>query len=173
MSRFRRFGVALLSAGVLGLVPVVAAAAGTDTVAGVEINANPATFIGSATGSFPGQWKAVILHGELSSTTPAAIYGGSFCLGTLSLSWTGITCSGSVASGSLDNGGTITFTGASSSDACPAQTYYAISDTLTITAGVTGSARGEVRATLTHYNANVWGTCITFAASVEGTVTFS
>ena len=81
MHRVRLLAALLATAGVSWLLPAPAAAATTYTLAGVEINPSPATFVGALVGQF-GTWQATVLHNPLSYTGTTVITGGSFTITT-------------------------------------------------------------------------------------------
>jgi hypothetical protein len=144
-----------LTAVVLTAGSVFAAPSYKDTVVGVEIaaTATQGTFVGSAGGGLPGSWEAVVDHTPLNPS--ATITGGSFVLQTRN----GGRIDGAFAPGgavSLLSGGT----------GCSNQTY-AVRDELTITTGGTGT----FAVLLTHYRTTLFGACVTYGASVEGSLT--
>lgn len=164
MNRTRSISIALGLALALGF-PATAAASTTITyaIAGVETAATETsgTFAGVAVASDDyGTWLATIDHARLSTSSPwtTSITGGPFRYDGVVRDITGTF-----------TGGTLTqktgFRG------CMTQTFD-VSGTMTLTAPSSG--RGEFTATLTHYRKWVpGGGCVTFAASVSGTVTFT
>lgn len=133
----------------------------TDNVAGVEIaaTATQGTFVGTASGGLPGSWEAVVDHAGLPTTVGAStgISGGSFDF---------TPYRGPRIDGTFNSGGTITMTSAGAD--CTNQTY-AVGDGLTLARGGTGS----FAVTLTHYRTVLFGQCVTYGASVQGTLTLS
>ena len=81
MHRVRLLAALLAITGVSWLLPAPAAASTTYTLAGVEVNPSPATFVGSLVGQF-GTWKATVLHDPLSYTGTTLITGGAFTITT-------------------------------------------------------------------------------------------
>lgn len=166
----RKLVVALAFALILSTVPQIALAADpityTDAVFGRELFATPTlgVFAGTATGllpgSLPGSWSAYIWHTPLSTSAPATITGGSFSLAT--------TISGSAATvrGTFSKG-TVTQTTVDAT--CTNQTYDVLGTLAQVGVGG-GTGTGTFSATLTHYRARVWGFCVTYKATVVGTV---
>lgn len=159
---------ALLAATAVAALPLVAAASATymDTVAGPEIFATSTQgkFVGQASGALPGFWYANVVHTALSGGS-ATITGGTFSLAT-ALSSQPAVVTGAFSGGSVRQTGG--FTG------CANQTY-AVSGNL-IQVGPAGGAHnssGIFLATLTHYRTQFFGTCVTYAASVAGTVSLT
>jgi hypothetical protein len=161
--------LALLPALLLvGLAPhsVLAATAYTENVEGVEIaaTATQGQFVGVAGGQLTGLWRIVVDHQPLSGTTPAAITGGSLDLATV-LNGSPVTVTAGFATGSV--------TQSSGFIGCTNQ-QYAVSGSLN-SVGVqgAGTGTGTFNVILTHYQARIFGRCITYSASVAGTVTLS
>lgn len=139
-----------------------------DTISGFEyaFTSTEGRFAGSASGDLPGYWNADVRHTPLcpSCTPTATITGGSFSLAT--------TRNGTfaVASGTFV-GGTVQVTNAGSN--CTNQTF-AVNGIL---GGVgwwsAGSGTGTFSATLTHYRRSLLGSCVTYRASVRGTISLT
>lgn len=159
MNRFSRLTIAVsLSLALVG-VPAMTLAATDVTYAlkGVEYAATPSvgSFAGVTVAADDyGAWQATIVHESLDSS-PTAITGGSFAL------------DGHVRdlAGTI-TGGSITLLTTSS---CGKQTY-SISGSFAVSAG--GSGTAAFTAVLTHYRVRIWGHCVTYAATVNGSVTF-
>jgi hypothetical protein len=159
-------------AAALAALPGAATAAPASTtfrVNGVEIafTATQGTFVGKALGNAGdrGAWKAVVDHTRLSSL-PAAITGGSFRMTTVSASWT----TTDAVAGTF-TGGTINVVNPGLG--CTNQTF-AISGTLGSVATSTSSGgNGLFNVLLTHYRARLFGTCVTYSATVTGTASFT
>jgi hypothetical protein len=150
-----RLLVALLGiAGVSWLLPAPAAAATTYTLAGVEVNPSPATFVGSLVGQL-GAWQAVVLHDPLSYTSTTAITGGSFTITTF--------VPAGQASGTIDGGTIVAGTVVSPNGFTCTQTF-ALGGTLN---GGTGTYAGV----LTHYGLLFRGRCNAFSATFRGQAT--
>lgn len=153
----RRLLVVLVTVAALA-VPASVTATGTtttykDLLVGVEIppvTSTQGTFTGLALGQLPGTWVAQIEHDELSSPSPK-ITGGTFTL----LGSRGQTVAGVFVGGQIwpINPGT----------GCRNQTY-GIAASMT-----TGSFTGV----LTHYRIMLFGTCLTYSASISGTGTLT
>jgi hypothetical protein len=163
----------LALAGVCALIATaVAAPAGATTsgvssaytVAGIETSIptnNTSTFAGSALGSSldTALWRASVVHDPLSgcpfgSGTSCTITGGSFSL---------TSSSGAQISGAFVGG---TITPVAQQAPCGKQ-VFAVTGTLDTTSGLAAFA-----ATLTHYRALLFGTCITYFATITGAVQF-
>jgi hypothetical protein len=138
-----------------------AQATSTDSIAGNEVafTSTQGTFAGVASGDLPGTWRAVIDHTVLSPD--ATITGGSFSL------WTLVGGGPVSISGTFAPGGSVTRVAAGTH--CRNQ-RYAIHDGLTNVGVGGGSGSGTVDATLTHYRIRIFGHCITYDATVSGTV---
>jgi hypothetical protein len=150
------------------VVPITAlAAAYSDNVAGVEVYATSTegVFTGTAGGSLPGVWSAVVLHTPLGGTPQqATITGGSFELGTSSNGFALVT--------GAFTGGKVLQTGGSTG--CSNQTYTVNGTLSNVGAyGHTHTGAGVFLAILTHYRHSVFGTCVTYGASINGTVNLS
>ena len=134
------------------------------TIAGVETSIptnNTSTFAGAALGSSgdAALWKASVVHQALSncpfgSGASCAITGGTFALAS---------SDGSTLAGTFNPGGTVT--PISQQTPCGNQ-KFAVSGSLTTTSGPATFA-----ATLTHFRASLFGACITYFATIKGSVT--
>jgi hypothetical protein len=151
-ARFRGFlvlGVAL----VFLLLPVSAAAQTTYNLRGVEVNADPATFVGVLVGE-PGSWQAVVQHGTLDKT-PGAITlmtGGAFSISPFGAS----TITGTITSGELRAGPVV------GSFFCTQS--FAVSGLLT---------NGSFGGVLTHLGIRSGTSCSAFFATFTGSATVS
>lgn len=167
MNRLRRIAVAAsLSLGMLSM-PTMALAVTEVTYAlrGTEIWATSSrgVFVGVAVATGDrGVWQATIDHNPvptLANPSPALITGGSFAF------------DGRVRdlAGTFDpDGGLITLE--SDVQPCGRQTYRVVGD-LTLTSPAAGTA--DFEAVVTHHRYLLWGRhCITYAATVTGSVTF-
>lgn len=156
MHRVRLLAASVALVGVLVARPATAAASTTYTLTGVEVNASPATFVGSLVGQ-PGVWQAVVLHDPLNYSTGSttAITGGSFTITTF--------VPPGQATGSID-GGTIVAGPVSSSNGFTCMQTFALGGTLNYG---TGSYAGV----LTHYGYLSGGRCNALAASFAGRAT--
>ena len=137
-----------------------AAQTSNDTISGYEyaFTSTDGRFAGSASGSLPGLWETDVRHTPLclSCTPTATITGGSFSLATRS----------GVVSGSF-TGGTVQVVKPGSN--CSNQTF-AVRGVL---GAVGGSGTGLCAATLTHYRHRILGRCVSYAASVKGTLSLT
>lgn len=164
--RLARLALAFTTAIAL-LVGIVADAATTytDQIAGAEYFATPTegSFAGTASGDLPGTFDVRVIHTPL--TTTAAITGGTFTLFT-SLGGTPSTVSGTFASGTVTQIDKNT-------QGCRDQ-HYAVTGTLA-NVGVdgTGTGTGAFTATLTHHRTRIGGKCITYFATISGTVSLT
>jgi hypothetical protein len=162
----RAFVAVALGVVLLGL-PSVASAATTygDTVSGYEYYATSTDgkFAGTASGTLPGDWNADVRHTALcSSCTPTAtITGGSFSLATV------LNSIPTLVTGTFV-GGTVQVT--NSGPHCTNQTFDVNGILGSVGPWYTGSGTGTFSATLTHYRYRVLGTCVTYAASIAGTL---
>jgi len=149
-------------------VSSAAAATGLSTayaVAGIETSIptnNTSTFAGAAVGSGgdAAVWKASVVHQALSncpfgSNTSCAITGGFFSLASSS----GARLTGSFTSGSV--------TPVSQQTPCGKQ-VFGIAGALATTSGP-----ASFTARLTHYRTLLFGTCITYFATITGSVQLS
>jgi hypothetical protein len=131
-------------------------------VAGIETSIptnNTSSFAGGALGSSgdAARWQASVVHQALvncpfGSSSSCAITGGSFSL----TSSDGAQLAGSFTGGSV--------TPVSQQPGCGNQTY-GVAGTLATTSGPASFA-----ATLTHYRTLLFGTCVTFFATITGSV---
>ena len=152
-----KFALALAAATALALPAAAAAATSNDTVGGIELPSADITttgnFAGIAGGDLPGYWFAQVVHDPLvySLNTPTHISGGSFTL---------LTTTGSTVSDTITNG-SVTPTSLPSS--CTNQTF-----TLALTLN-----NGSFNGVLTHLRILLFGSCITYFATVTGTATLT
>ena len=160
----------LVAALALLVAPAAATAAQTynDTISGYEyaFTSTDGKFAGTASGALPGSWNADVRHTPLclSCTPTATITGGSFSLATMH---NGVPA---FVSGAFV-GGTVRVTNVGSN--CSNQTF-AINGILgNVGWWSRGSGRGTFRVTLTHYRHSVFGRCLTYGASVRGTLSLT
>jgi hypothetical protein len=142
----------------------VAAPASSDSVSGLEYAAASAQgrFAGIASGALPGAWSVTVDHTPLG--TSAAITGGDFHLatrrgGTLTVV-TGDFTAGTVRQLSG-------FTG------CASQRYAVHGVLGNVGAGAARRGTGTLDATLTHYRTTIFGLCLTYSASVRGSLSLT
>ncbi|MEK6191859.1 MAG: hypothetical protein AABM41_05995 [Chloroflexota bacterium] len=164
MNRLSRIALAAsLSLGMLSM-PTMALAATDVTYAlrGSEIAATEFTgvFVGVAVATDDyGTWQATIDHDSVPTkkNKSAEVTGGSFAFdGELR-----------DLAGTFDPGGSITLE--TDVQPCGKQTYRVVGD-LTLTGPTAGTA--DFEAVVTHHRIFLWGHCITYAATVKGSVTF-
>jgi hypothetical protein len=156
MHRVRLLAASVAVIGVLVALPATAAASTTYTLTGVEVNASPATFVGSLVGQL-GVWEAVVLHDPLNYSTGSttAINGGSFTITTF--------VPPGQATGSID-GGTIVAGPVSSSNRFACTQTFALG-------GTQNHGTGSYAGVLTHYGYLSGGRCNALAASFAGRAT--
>ena len=142
----------------------MAATSSSDSISGYEYAATSTQgrFVGIASGALPGAWSVTVDHTPLG--TSAAITGGDFHLATR-LYGTFTAVKGEFT------GGTVTqlsgFTG------CVNQ-RYAVNGVLgDVGFGSVGSGIGVFVATLTHYRTKIFGHCVTYSASVSGSLSLA
>jgi hypothetical protein len=143
----------------------IAAQSYSDTVSGYEyaFTSTDGKFAGSASGSLPGAWNADVQHTPLclSCTPTATITSGSFSLAT--------TREGAPALVSGDFvGGTVQVTNPGAS--CTNQTFAVHGILGHVGWWSAGSGSGTFNVTLTHYRRSIFGRCVSYAASVRGTL---
>jgi hypothetical protein len=167
MSLRRLILIALI---VLVVAPPASAIAATygDTVTGYEYYATSTDgrFAGTASGVLPGAWDANVKHTALclSCTPTATITGGTFSLAT-NLHGVPTLVTGKFTGGTIE----VTNIGAG----CTKQTFAIRGKLARAGPWNWGNGSGSFRATLTHYRHSILGHCITYAASVGGTLSLS
>jgi hypothetical protein len=147
--------------------PGVAAAATTynDSVYGFEYSATSTEgkFSGTAYGALPGAWAATVDHTPLSPG--GDVTGGYMDLQTV-LNATATLVKADVTGGQVirQNPG---------STGCVNQ-YYGVTLTLNhVRANGKGSGKGSFAGTLTHYRQSVFGTCVSYSATINGSMTLT
>lgn len=166
LTRSRLIALSVALAVGLAALPAAAAAAVSPiyAVRGLELPSTPtqATFAGVASGSFGdhGLWKAVVIHDTI---TPGVIDGGAFSM---------TTNDGTKVTGAFVGGSIIPTSG---SDCSRTETFdvSGVLGDVDSSDGTYFNDSGSFVATLTHYRILWRTTCITFAATVTGTVTFT
>jgi hypothetical protein len=158
--------VPVAAAATLVISPAAAIAATTsaDSVSGLEYAATSAQgrFAGIASGALPGVWSVTVAHTPLG--TSAAITGGDFHLATR-LDGTLTVITGDFTRGTVRQ--LSGFTG------CASQ-RYAVNGVLSdVGPGSAGRGTGTFAATLTHYRTNIFGHCVTYSASVSGSLSLA
>lgn len=166
----RRLIILLVAALTLLVAPPTAAAAQTysDTISGYEyaFTSTDGRFAGTASGALPGSWNADVQHTPLclSCTPTATITGRSFSLATTHNGFPALVRGTFV-------GGTVQVTNVGSS--CSNQTFAVNGILGNVGWWSSGSGSGTFRATLTHYRHSVFGRCVTYGASVRGTLSLT
>ena len=159
----RRAVVFALALGITLWAAATATAAQTynDRISGHEYAFTPTEgrFAGTASGALPGFWDADVRHTPLclSCTPTATINGGSFSLATGS----------GLVSGTF-TGGTVQVTNVGSN--CTNQTFAVNGVLRGVGWWSGGSGTGIFSATLTHFRHRIFGSCVSYAASVNGTL---
>ena len=172
MGRLRGLGVVAVAVASVGITSgaVYASTTSTDTITGVEVAASSTqgTFVGIASGQIPGLWQAVVDHDSLPQTvgSSAAINGGTFAL-TTRINDQPATVDGALAY----NATGITMLKAGTG--CKSQKFQITDDLTGVGMGAVGTGTGTISAVLTHYRARLFGHCVTYAASVAGSITLS
>jgi hypothetical protein len=135
-----------------------------DTIRGHEyfFTSTDGRFAGTASGALPGAWNADVRHTPLclSCTPTATITGGSFSLATDYTLVTGSFTGGTVQ---VINPGTN----------CTNQTFDVEGILGNVGHWYTGSGTGRFSAILTHYRHRILGSCVSYAASVNGTLSLT
>jgi hypothetical protein len=150
------------------VVPAAAFAGETSSanITGFEYHATStdAKFAGTASGALPGSWNADVHHTALclSCATTGTITGGRFLLATV---LDGIP---TLITGSF-TGGTVQMTNEGAN--CGNQAFAVNGILGRVGAWHGGSGTGSFRVTLTHYRRSVFGNCVTYGASVGGSIT--
>ncbi len=148
-----RYLLAVGAAVVFLLFPASAAAQTTYNLKGIEVDPDPATFVGVLVGQ-PGTWQAVVLHGALNATPggTTSITGGAFSISPFGAP----TITGNITSGQLQAGPVV------GSFFCTQG--FAVAGVL-----VNGSFGGV----LSHFGVRSGGSCSAFFATFTGAATIS
>jgi len=157
--------VPIAAAAALVISPASAmAATSSDSISGLEYAATSTQgrFVGIASGALPGAWSVTVDHTPLG--TSAVITGGDFHLATRR--------HGALTAVTGDfTGGTVKqlsgFTG------CVSRRYAVIGVLGGVGFGSAGHGTGTFAATLTHYRATIFGQCVTYSASVSGSLSLA
>ena len=156
--------VAAAAALVISPAAAIAATTSSDSVSGLEYVATSAQgrFVGIASGALPGAWSVTVDHTPLG--TSAAITGGDFHLATR------LDGTLTVLTGDFTRG---TVTQLSGFSGCASQ-RYAVNGVLgDVGLGSAGRGTGTFAATLTHYRTKIFGQCLTYSASVRGSLSLT
>jgi hypothetical protein len=163
--------IMLLGVAVLALAaPSGAFAAQTysDTISGHEYyyTSTDGKFAGSASGELPGDWNADVQHTKLclSCTPTATITGGSFSLATT------LGSIPTLVTGKF-TGGTVQVINKGTN--CTNQTFAVNGVLGNVGPWYSGHGSGNFTATLTHYRTSILGSCVTYGASVKGTLSLA
>jgi hypothetical protein len=136
----------------------------SDTITGHEyyFTSTDGRFAGTASGSLPGAWNADVRHTPLclSCTPTATITGGSFSLATTYTLVTGRFTGGTVQ---------VINRGAN----CTNQTFDVEGILGNVGRWYTGTGTGRFSVILTHYRRRILGSCVSYAASVNGTLSLT
>jgi len=151
----------IVAAAALFISPAAARAA---TASGLEYAATSAQgrFVGIASGALPGAWSVTVDHTPLG--TSAAITGGDFHLATR-LDGTLTEVTGDFTAGTVRQ--LSGFTG------CVNQRYAVHGVLDDVGSGAARRGTGTLDATLTHYRATIFGHCLTYSASVRGSLSLT
>jgi hypothetical protein len=164
--RWLGWTVPILAAAALFVSPASAIAATTsaDSVSGLEYAATSTQgrFVGLASGALPGAWSVTVNHTPLGAS--AAITGGDFHLAT-SLDGTLTAVTGNFTAGTVRQ--LSGFTG------CVNQRYAVHGVLDDVGAGAARRGTGTLNATLTHYRTKIFGQCLTYSASVRGSLSLT
>jgi hypothetical protein len=166
MARFWKLA-AVIAVIAAAIAPAHASASSTysDTLSGYEYwaSSTDGKFAGTASGSLPGSWNTDVQHTALclSCSTTATITGGSFSLSTV------IHYVPTLVTGRF-TGGTVQVINAGAN--CTNQTFAVNGILGGVGTWWSGAGSGSFNVTLTHYRYSVFGSCVTYGASVRGTL---
>jgi len=169
--RWRGWTVPIVAAAALVISPAAAmaastsqAAASSDSVSGLEYAAasTQGRFVGIASGALPGAWSVTVDHTPLG--TSAAITGGDFHLATR-LHGTLTAVTGDFTAGTVRQ--LSGFTG------CVDQRFAVHGVLDKVGSGAARRGTGTLDATLTHYRITIFGQCLTYSASVRGSLSLT
>ena len=163
--RWLRWMVPVLAAAALFISPAAAIAApSSDSVSGFEYAATSTQgrFAGIASGALPGAWSVTVDHTPLG--TSATITGGDFQLSTR-LARTLTAVSGDFTAGTIRQ--LSGFTG------CVSQRYAVNGVLRDVGSGSVRRGTGAFAATLTHHRTTIFGRCVTYAATVSGSLSLA
>ena len=147
-----------------GPAAAMAATTSSDSISGLEYTATSAQgrFAGIASGALPGAWSVTVDHTPLG--TSAAITGGDFHLATR-LDGTLMAVTGDFTAGTVRQ--LSGFTG------CVNQRYAVHGVLGEVGSGAARRGTGTLNATLTHYRTKIFGQCLTYSASVRGSLSLT
>jgi hypothetical protein len=156
------------AAAALTLAPAAAIAATpsahSDPISGFEYAAaaTQGSFAGAALGAVPGAWSATVDHTPLG--TSATITGGKFSLATYR-DGALTTMTGDFTAGTVQQ--------LSGFSGCVDQRYAVNGLLRNVGFGEGGSGTGTFAATLTHYRTKIFGSCVTYSASISGSLSLA
>jgi hypothetical protein len=159
-------GIAMLALA----APAGALAAQTysDTISGHEYyyTSTDGKFAGTASGALPGDWNADVQHTKLclSCTPTATITGGSFSLATT------LAAIPTLVTGKF-TGGTVQVINSGAN--CTSQTFAVNGILGSVGPWYSGHGSGTFTTILTHYRTSILGSCVTYGASVKGSLSLS
>lgn len=162
-----RVALVVLAAATASIAPAAttAAAASHDTVRGYEYFATSTEgrFAGTASGRLPGTWNVDVQHTALCLSCPgtATITGGRFSLVTVANHLPDLF-RGSFSGGTVQ----VMDPGAG----CTNQKFAVDGILGNVHGWFTGTGSGTFTATLTHFRHSIFGRCVTYAASIRGTL---
>ena len=142
----------------------IAATSFSDSISGYEYTATTVQgrFAGLASGALPGAWSVTVDHTPLG--TSAAITGGGFHLATrLDGRLTAVT-------GEFTGGTVRQLSGFAG---CVSQRYAVTGVLGDVGPGSAGHGTGTFGATLTHHRAKIFGHCVTYSASISGSLSLA
>lgn len=151
----------------IGIAPARARAASSysDMLSGYEYwaSSTDGKFAGTAAGSLPGSWNADVQHTALclSCSPTATVTGGSFSLSTV------IGYVPTLVTGRF-TGGTVQVIDRGSN--CTNQTFAVNGILGGVGTWWSGGGSGTFNVILTHYRYYVFGSCVTYGASVAGSL---
>jgi hypothetical protein len=156
--------VAAAAALCTGPAAAMAATTSADSISGLEYAATPAQgrFAGIASGALPGAWSVTVDHTPLG--TSAAITGGDFHLATR------LDGTLTVLTGHFTGGTVMQLSGFAG---CTSQRYAVTGVLGAVGPGPAGRGTGTFAATLTHYRTEIFGLCVTYSASVSGSLSLT
>jgi hypothetical protein len=164
----RRLGwmVPIVAAAALVISPAAAVTAATsaDSISGLEYAATSTQgrFVGIASGALPGTWSVTVDHTPL--RTSAAITDGDFHLATR-LDGTLTAVTGDFTGGTVRQ--------LSGFAGCASQRYAVHGVLGDVGSGSVRRGTGTFAATLTHYRTKIFGRCVTYAASISGSLSLA